>query len=84
MNIPSFDVLLGRVNNEIVSPLLWIIFGLAVIYFLYGILVFVKNADSADKRAEGGKHIMWGLIGMFIMISTIGIINLILGTMSGQ
>ena len=84
MNIPSFDVLLVRVNDQIVTPLLWILFGLATLYFLYGIFEFVKNADSAEKRTEGGKHILWGLIGMFIMFSTVGIINLILGTMSGM
>jgi uncharacterized membrane protein len=82
MNSVSFDLLLTRVNSEIVSPLLWVLFGLATIYFLYGVFEFVKNAGSEEGRRTGGQHIMWGLIGMFIMFSVKGIINLILGTIT--
>ncbi|MGB8815703.1 MAG: hypothetical protein WCC74_00480 [Minisyncoccia bacterium] len=80
MNLPSFDTLLTNINKEILTPLLWLIFALATLYFLYGVFEFVKNSNSEEGRSTGGRHIMWGLIGMFIMFSVKGIINLILGT----
>ena len=76
-----FDQLLHNINTAILSPLIYLMFVLALVYFLYGVFVFIRNADSAEKRAEGGKGILWGIIGMFIMISVKGIINLILGSM---
>lgn len=76
----SFDRLLSNINSQIVTPLIYLMFALALIYFLYGVFVFIKNADSPEKREEGGKSILWGVIGMFIMLSVKGIINLVLGT----
>jgi len=84
MNPISFDRLLTNINNEIANPILWVLFGLATIYFLWGVLMFVKDANNAEKRTEGGKHIMYGLLGMFIMFSVRGIINLILGTIGSN
>jgi hypothetical protein len=76
----SFDRLLANINNQIVTPLIYLMFAAALVYFLYGVFVFIRNADSPEERATGGKSIMWGLVGMFIMLSVKGIINLILGT----
>jgi len=76
----TFDKLLQNINNQIVTPLIYLLFALALVYFFWGVMVFIRNADAADKRAEGFQHMIWGLIGIFIMISAKGIINLILGT----
>lgn len=78
----SFDQLLTNINREIVAPIIWVLFGLATVYFLYGIFQFVWKADSEEGRKDGKNHIMWGLLGMFIMFSVMGIINLILGTIN--
>ena len=75
-----FDQLLRNINSAIITPLIYLMFAGALVFFLYGVFVFIKNADSAEKRIEGGKSILWGLIGMFIMLSVKGIINLILGS----
>ena len=48
--------------------------------YTYGVLIFIKNAESPEKRAEGAKSILWGIVGMFIMVSVKGIINIILST----
>jgi hypothetical protein len=53
---------------------------LAVVYFLWGVVGFIKNADNTEKREEGYKHMIWGIIGLFIMISANGIINIIRST----
>jgi hypothetical protein len=44
------------------------------------VFLFVKNAESPDKRSEGAQNMIWGIIGLFIMLSVKGIINLILRT----
>lgn len=76
----SFDQFLSNINKQILTPLIYLLFALATVYFLYGVFVFIKNADSPDKRSEGAKSMMWGIVGLFIMVSVKGIINLILRT----
>jgi len=82
VNQQSFDSLLSKITEQILNPIILLLFSLAVIYFLYGVFVFVQNAESPDKRVEGRDHIIWGVIGMFIMVSVYGIINLVLNTIS--
>lgn len=76
----SFDKFLSNINDQIVTPLIYLLFALATAYFIYGVLVFIKNAESPEKRLDGQKSMLWGVVGIFIMISVKGIINLILRT----
>ena len=77
----NFNNLLNSILSNIISPIIYLIIALAVIYFLWGVVVFIKNADNAEKREEGYKHMIWGIIGIFIMISAKGIVNIITSTM---
>ncbi len=76
MEIP----LIGNIKSEIIDPLIWFLFVLGLLYFFYGVWELVRGAESEEARATGRQHIMWGVIGMFIMISFWGIMNLICGT----
>ena len=77
----AFDSLLTKILANVVNPLIYLIMAVAVIYFLWGVVVFIKNADNAEKRAEGSQSMIWGLLGLFIMLSAKGIIVFILSTM---
>ncbi len=78
----AFDTLLNKIVAQIISPIIYLMMALAFLYFLWGVFIFIKNADSPDKRTEGYDHMMWGIIGLFIMISANGIISLITGTLN--
>ena len=72
--------LLNRILDNIVNPVITLMVGVAVIYFLWGVFEFVRNAESSDGRKKGGMHILFGSIGLFVMMAAYGIMNLILGT----
>ncbi len=76
--------MMGRVNVAILNPIMKLLFALAFLYFLYGVAVYYLNPLDTEKRAEGGQHILWGLVGLFIMFSVYGIIRLVLGTFGIQ
>ena len=76
----TFTSMFAKIKDQILNPVIYLMFALALVYFLYGVFEFVRNAESAEKRAEGGMHILYGVIGMFIMLSVKGIINLLMGT----
>ncbi len=73
--------LVAKINQVIINPIIGIIFALAVILFFYGIAKFLFYSENDDKRQEGRSHMIWGVIGMFIMVSVFGIIRLILDTL---
>lgn len=78
----TFSRLLYNIEYFILNPLIYLIFALALLVFLYGVFEFIKNSDDAEERKKGGQHILWGVIGMAIMISAYGIINFTLNTIN--
>jgi succinate dehydrogenase/fumarate reductase cytochrome b subunit len=76
----TFNKLFQNILNQVVTPIIYLLFAAAVVYFLYGVFVFIQNADNQEKRKDGQMHILWGIVGIFIMVSAKGIINLILAT----
>ncbi len=77
----AFNSLLQKILDNVVNPIVYLLMALAVVYFVWGVVVFIQNADKAEKREDGYKHMIWGIIGLFIMVSAKGIINIILSTM---
>jgi uncharacterized membrane protein YidH (DUF202 family) len=69
--------LIDNITEYIIDPIILLLFGLGFLYFLWGIAKFIWNADSEDARKEGADHMIWGIVGMFIMVAAFGIISLI-------
>ena len=49
--------------------------GLAVVLFFWGMVRYIGAGDDSSKIEAGRKLILWGLLGIFIMISMWGIIT---------
>jgi|SRR3972149_12157548 len=83
INVAYADIgeLVKRVNTVILNPFIVFLFAVALIYFLYGVFEFLANADSEDARTKGKTHMLWGVIGMFIMMSVFGIMQIIINTL---
>lgn len=66
----------------IVKIVIQLVMGLALVSFLWGIVSYVisKGAEEKDK-ARG--FIIWGLVGLFVMVSVWGIIGLFTNTFFG-
>jgi len=77
----TFSQLLYNIEYFILNPIIYLLFGLALLLFLYGVFEFIKKSDDPDERKKGGQHMLWGVVGMAIMFSAYGIINFILNTM---
>ena len=76
--------LLRNIENHILNPLIFLAFGLAMIFFLYGLVeYFWQTKDGKDDRTQAIKNITWGIIGMTIMVSVFGIMHLIVSTICG-
>lgn len=73
--------LLPKIYDVIFKPVVWLLFAVAFLMFVYGIFQFIKNIDSSDTERETGKrNMIYGVVGMVIMVSVFGIIRIIAGT----
>ena len=70
-------VFVGKVDLYLINPLIVLMFGAALVYFLYGVVEFIANQANSGEKGTGREHMLWGVIGMFIMNSVYGIMHLI-------
>ncbi|MCK9344930.1 MAG: hypothetical protein M0P64_02245 [Candidatus Pacebacteria bacterium] len=52
-----------------------LILAAAVVYFLWNVFGFVMAAGDSDKRAEKQSGIIYGVIGIAVMVSIWGLVN---------
>lgn len=76
----NLDQFISNVNKLIINPLIILLFALALMYFLYGIVEFISNADNEEKRTKGKGHMLWGIIGITVMMGVWTILNIALDT----
>ncbi len=63
-----------KLNDIILFPLIALLSGIAFLVFIYGCAVYIFNAENETARTEGKKHILYGIIGLVIMISAYGLL----------
>lgn len=71
---------ISNVVRLILTPIMGLLFALALFYFINGLFLFIAKADVPEERKKGTRHIFWSLIGFFIMVSVIGILSAVTGT----
>lgn len=71
---------LQKFNDAILYPLITLLMAVALVVFLFGCFEFIVNAGNESARSEGRKHIMWGVVGMVVMVSAYAILNIATGT----
>ena len=69
--------------GAVITALTLIVSGLAVLFFIYGLVRFIANAGEEERRKEGKKAMGWGIIALFVMVSLWGIVTLIRSSVLG-
>lgn len=74
------EELLDKMITLIIDPALRVVFTLGLFLFLWGVVEFLYKLSKGEVSSEGKNHMIWGLVGMLIMVSVYGIIALIVNT----
>jgi len=74
--------LVNRISTFVLNPIIYVLFAAAFVVFIWGLVQFVANLDNEEARSTGGKHMLWGIIGMAIMAGVGGIMNIIQNTIT--
>lgn len=66
--------------NNVAVPL---VFALAFIVFIWGIVrYFIFGGHDPKKQAEGRQLMIWGIVGFFLMVSVWGLVHILTGTLN--
>jgi len=77
----SVVTLMQSINKVIINPIIILLFALAILYFVYGLVQYLMNPENEEIRKNSKSHMIWGVIGLFVMVAVFGIMNLILNTL---
>jgi len=73
----SVDSFIMNVNKLIINPIIVLLFVLALAYFLWGVFQFIANGENEEKKTTGKMHMLWGIIGLTIMMGVFAFMNII-------
>lgn len=71
---------LEKFNDVILFPLITLMMAVAFLFFLYGCFEYIIHADNETARATGRQHILYGIIGLLVMLSAMAILRIAVGT----
>lgn len=76
----AVNTLVNNISSFILKPLIFGMFGLATVVFLWGVQNFISAADNPEKRGEGTQQMLWGIVGMVIMLAALVLKDIIYNT----
>ena len=71
-----FTKVQGFINQSI-----GLLLGVATLIFLVGVIQYVISGGDEKKATAAKNYMLWGIIGLVVMVAAWGIVNLIVGTL---
>lgn len=61
----------------IANLLIPIIVSIVLMFFFWGVAIFMLNAGDSKQREDGKRKMLWGIIAVFVVLSILPIIQMI-------
>ncbi len=65
--------------DGLIKPIVPLLIGLAVVVFIYGVFTTMLS-EGGDKKEDGKKYMLWGIVGIFVMVSVWGLVAILQST----
>lgn len=78
--ITDLESLLGWGSCMIGRFIIPLLFTVALVAFIWGVLRYLMNAADSKERAEGRNFMIWGIIALFVMLSVWGLTSVLSNT----
>jgi L-cystine uptake protein TcyP (sodium:dicarboxylate symporter family) len=72
----SLVISFSRLINQVVA----LITGLALLVFIWGVFRYISAGSDRNRITEARNFIIFGIIGLFVMFSVWGLVNLLIQT----
>ncbi len=57
-----------------------LLISISVIVFIVGVIKYIASGDDSGKREEGRNFILYGIVGLFVIVSVWGLVGVLQGT----
>lgn len=74
---PKFQDLIGYVTCILVKYVFALIVALGTLAFMYGVFQYVISSDDEGKKEKGRQYMIWGIIGLTVMVSVWGLVTIL-------
>lgn len=70
-----YEQVIANLVRVVINPLITLLFAVAGVVFLYGVMQFISAKGSGDTSGfeKGKQHMIWGIVGMAIILSAFAI-----------
>lgn len=75
-NIGTLGDIFGWATCLLSNAIVPLLFSAALAIFIFGVVKFIGNSDSKEK-GKGRDFMIWGVVGLFVMISVWGLVNVL-------
>lgn len=75
---------LVAIIQNIIDAVIPFLIGLAILFFVYGVVSYIREAGNEEARATARQFIVWGVISIFVMVSVWGLVHILVGTFNLQ
>lgn len=76
--------LVDKITSMIFQPLALLLFSIGFLIFIYGLVEFISDPTNTERQRTGKQHMMYGTLGLLIMVSIWGIVHLVTDTLGLQ
>lgn len=81
--VAATDTILQKAITYFLQPLYQIAVVVAFLYFLFGVAFLMFQMNNPERREQARRHLLYGVIGLFIILSVGAIIKFINSIVGG-
>ncbi len=75
-DVNSLTFKLTNIGNVVIQVLI----AFAVIYIIFQAIRYIMSGDKPEERNVIGKGILWGIVGLFVILSIWGLVRILTNT----
>lgn len=77
MNWVNLKEIINSIIGILKGSVIPVLFTLATVYFMWGVLSYIMAADDEKEITAARSYIIYGLIGLFVIVSMWAIVGLV-------
>jgi uncharacterized membrane protein YidH (DUF202 family) len=76
----ALSAFICKIISLFIQPLVILLLTAGIAYFIWGVAMYIFNADAPEERKKATQHLIWGVLGIVIMVGVMGILRIALAT----
>jgi len=62
------------------NTVVYILTALAVLFIVWNVVMYLIKSQGEESRAKAGFNILWGIVGLFVIVSIWGLVSILTNT----